>query len=253
MPLIDADLLILAEHQELFSEAGILTLISSLPVVQICRDKRLTAQFFTEHDIPTVRTLALDDLAPGRATYPLFIKPAVGSGSIKSFKINNAEELAFFLRYVPVPIVQEYARGQEYTVDVLMDLNGRVLNAVPRRRLEVRAGEISKGVTVKDWRIIEAVVSLLEKLGAIGPVTVQCFVSDEGIQFTEINPRVGGGLPLSIAAGADYPTQIVRMTLGESVEPCIGNFIDDFYMFRYEEAVYVPGEAVYRVPVRCSV
>jgi carbamoyl-phosphate synthase large subunit len=178
----------------------------------------------------------------------LFIKPSNGSGSIKSFKVSNKNELIFFLQYVPSPIVQELAKGHEYTIDALSDLNGNVINAVPRRRIEVRAGEISKGVTIKDWRIIEATVNLLRHLGAIGPTTVQCFFDGDQIQFTEINPRVGGGIPLTIAAGANYPAQIIRMALGESVQPCIGEFVDDFYMFRYEEAIYLPGEDVRSVP-----
>ena len=244
LPLIDVDLLVLAEHRERFLEIGTLAMISSLPVVQICRDKERTSRFFDERDIPTVRNLSIEDVRNGGVPYPVFIKPANGSGSQHAYKSHNREELDFFVRYVPQPMLQEFALGQEYTVDVLCDLDGRVINAVPRRRLEVRAGEISKGVTCNDRRIIDATVELATKLGGVGPLTVQCFAGEEAdsaIHFTEINPRVGGGLPLSIAAGANYPKQIIRMALGQPIEPCVGEFADEFYMFRYEEGVYVPG------------
>jgi carbamoyl-phosphate synthase large subunit len=253
IPLIDIDLLVLAKYRSVFTESGILPLVSCLPVVRICRDKRATAQFFSEYSIPTVQSFSLDSLESNYMRYPLFIKPASGSGSIKAFKILNRDELSFFLKYVPDPIVQEYACGQEYTIDALSDLDGHVINAVPRKRLEVRAGEISKGKTERNWRIIDATVHLLQHLGTIGPTTVQCFVDGNRLQFTEVNPRVGGGLPLTIAAGADYPAQILRMALGEPLEPCIGCFEDDFYMFRYEEAVYVPGEVVRSVPERHTI
>lgn len=251
LPLIDVDLLVLAKHRERFREVGTLAMVSSLPVVQICRDKETTSRFFEERDIPTVSNLSIEDVRNGDVPYPVFIKPANGSGSQHAYKIRDREELDFFARYVPQPMLQEFAVGQEYTVDVLCDLNGRVINAVPRRRLEVRAGEISKGVTCKDWRIIDATVDLATKLGGIGPLTVQCFAGEDGdskIRFTEINPRVGGGLPLSIAAGANYPKQIIRMALGQPIEPCIGDFADEFYMFRYEEGVYVPGASLADIP-----
>ena len=251
LPLIDVDLLTLAEHRERFREAGTVALVSSLPVVSICRDKESTSRFFADNDIPTVRNLSIEDVRRGDVPYPVFIKPANGSGSKHAYKVQNREELDFFLRYVPRPMLQEFATGQEYTVDVLCDLAGRVINAVPRRRLEVRAGEISKGVTCKDWRIIRATVDLANKLGGVGPLTVQCFVSDDAdasVRFTEINPRVGGGLPLSVAAGANYPKQIIRMALGQSIAPCVGDFADEFYMFRYEEGVYVPGASLQDIP-----
>ena len=92
---------------------------------------------------------------------------------------------------------------------------------------------------------------LAMKLGGVGPLTVPCFVgeqADSAIHFTEINPRVGGGLLLSIAAGANYPKQIIRMALGQPIEPCVGDFADEFYMFRYEEGVYVPGANLADIP-----
>lgn len=253
LPLIDVDLLVLSEHREKFHESGTLAMISPLPVVSICRDKETTSRFFEDNGIPTVRNLSVEDVRRGDVPYPVFIKPLNGSGSQHAYKVHNLEELNFFLRYVPRPMLQEFAIGQEYTVDVLCDLDSRVINAVPRRRLEVRAGEISKGVTCKDWRIIRATVDLATKLGGVGPLTMQCFVNDDvetGVRFTEINPRVGGGLPLSIAAGANYPEQIIRLALGQSVAPCIGDFADDFYMFRYEEGVYVPGATLQDISQR---
>jgi len=247
MPLIDVDLLVLAEHKQQFAEHDILVMVSDPHVVRTCRNKWSTYRFFVDNGIPTVRTFSLEQLSGTDLRYPLFIKPISGSGSANAFKVNNAEELAFFARYVPNPIIQEFAAGDEYTLDALVDLSGNVINVVPRQRLEVRAGEISKGVTRKNWAIIEEAVRLLEKLGAIGPVCIQCFWDGQEVKFTEVNPRVGGGIPLSIAAGADYPYQIIKMALGEPVAPCIGKFQDGLYMFRYEEAVFVPERQVFDV------
>lgn len=247
IPLIDLDLIILAEHKRHFAESGTLVMVSDPQVVRTCRNKWSTYRFFTDNGIPTVQTFTFDQLDARELKYPMFIKPVSGSGSINTYKINNDEELAFFGRYVPSPIIQEFAEGNEYTLDALVDLAGNVINIVPRQRIEVRAGEISKGVTSKNWVIIEEAVRLLEKLGAVGPVTIQCFWDGQQVKFTEINPRLGGGIPLSIAAGADYPSQIIKFALGESVMPCIGGFQDGLYMFRYEEAVFAVEEQVFKI------
>ncbi len=213
-------------------------MVSDPQVVRTCRNKWNTYRFFNDNGIPTVETFTIDQLDGKELKYPLFLKPISGSGSINTYRVNNAEELAFFVRNVPSPIIQEFAQGKEYTLDALVDLAGNIINIVPRQRIEVRAGEISKGVTSKNWVIIKEAVRLLENLGAVGPVTIQCFWDGQAVKFTEINPRLGGGIPLSIAAGADYPYQIIKFALGEYVAPCIGEFQDGLYMFRYEEAVF---------------
>ena len=46
--------------------------------------------------------------------------------------------------------------GQEYTLDILTDFAGRVRCVVPRLRIETRAGEVSKGMTVKNQTLIAA-------------------------------------------------------------------------------------------------
>jgi len=121
----------------------------------------------------------------------------------------------------------------------LADFNGKVLNVVPRERIKVRAGEINKGRTVKDEKLIEYAKNITEKLGAIGVITIQCFVKDDEIKFTEINPRIGGGYPLSFAAGANYPESLIRMILGEKVAPRLGEFEGNLIMLRWEDAVFI--------------
>ena len=127
--------------------------------------------------------------------------------SIGVTKINSPEELYFFSNYIKDSILQEYVSGQEYTIDVLVDFDGNVRSIVPRLRLETRSGEVSKGITVKNLRIMQAAQKIAENLpGAVGCLTIQCFLlNDNSLKFIEINPRFGGGFPLSIQAGADFP------------------------------------------------
>ena len=240
IPTIDTELLILSQNKEIFEKKGIRIAISDTKVIEICSNKLKTFQFFKENNIPTVETFSycqVDKIE--KLNYPLFIKPSSGSASINTYKINNRKELDFFIDYINNPVIQEYAEGREFTLDVLTDLEGQVINVVPRERIEVRAGEINKGRTVKDERLIEYGKNIVEKLGGIGPITIQCFKKGSEIKFTEINPRIGGGYPLSFAAGANYPELLIRMVLGEKVAPRLGEFEENLIMLRWEDAVFI--------------
>src|SRR5207249_141203 len=94
--------------------------------------------------------------------------------------------------------------------------DGSVACVVPRRRLETRAGEISKGYTVRDAEIEAWGRRVCGRLpDAAGPITLQCFRRRDGhLAFIEINPRFGGGFPLSLHAGADYPRWLLEWALG---------------------------------------
>ena len=139
-------------------------------------------------------------------------------------------------------VTRKDSEGQEFTMDILADFDGKVINVVPRERIEVRAGEINKGRTVKEERLIEYGKVIVEKLGGIGPITIQCFIKGNEIKFIEINPRIGGGYPLSFVAGANYPELLIRMVLGEKIVPRLGEFEENLIMLRWEDAVFIKEE-----------
>ncbi|KGX86365.1 ATP-grasp domain-containing protein [Pontibacillus litoralis] len=238
IPLIDTELLVLARHKDEFRDIGVEIIVSDEGVINICNDKITTYKYFRENNFPTPKVLDFD-FTLENAEFPLFVKPANGHGSINTFKVNNLNELEFFKKYVKNPIIQEFINGTEYTLDIFADLKGRVLSVVPRIRLETRAGETNKGKTVKSEKLIKVGKDVVEKLGAIGPVTLQCFVNEKGVYIIEINPRFGGGVPLGIASGADYPKMLIKLLLNEQVLPILNEFKEDMYMLRYEDAIFI--------------
>jgi carbamoyl-phosphate synthase large subunit len=147
---------------------------------------------------------------------------------------------------VPDAIVQENIEGEEFTLDVFVDFKGSVRCIVPRKRIETRAGEVSKGMTVKHPEIMAGGTKVVEKLpGAIGCVTVQCFLTAAGeVIFIEINPRFGGGFPLSIKAGADFPRWIVELMLGMEPDISLDNWQDGVVMLRYDDEIIVSKEMI---------
>jgi carbamoyl-phosphate synthase large subunit len=239
VPLIDTELHLLAPHQQQFAEIGVQLLLSSPATNEICFDKRNTANFFHKIGVKTPKIYSKNEYH--NLTYPAILKPANGSCSVGLHKLNNQHELEFFSQYVNDAIIQELIVGEEYTIDVLADLQGKVISAVPRLRLETRAGEISKGITVKNPSLIAAAKHVVGSLpGAVGCITVQCFLQANGeIIFIEINPRFGGGYPLSYQAGADFPTWIMQLAQGKTLNVDIDEWQDGVVMLRYDDAIFV--------------
>lgn len=237
IPLLENEFLLLDEHRDRFKDIGTFLMLSDKRVLSICSDKWQTYRFLLEKNIKTPESfLKKEDCTD---SFPLFIKPRNGMGSKHSYKIINTKELDFYFDVIDNPILQKFIEGTEYTIDCVCDLRGKPISVVPRERIEVRAGEVSKSKTVKDFDIINATIELCNKLKAIGPITIQCIRDSKGnIKFTEINPRFGGGVPLSMEAGVDYGRILKEIALGNEVKPIIGQF-REITMLRYDEAVFI--------------
>ena len=249
VPTVDLDLKILAENKPKFAAMGCLVLVSNPQVVDICQDKRKTYRFLVKNNFDTpittsVRTAALRNCTgPRLAKGPYFLKPRDGYASRGNAVAKNHKEMLFYAKRIPNCIVQEFVKGVEYTCDVYVDFNMKVGCVVPRRRIEVRAGEVSKGQVVKNADIMNEAVKLVEKLGAgPGVVTLQLFLTDEGkMKFIEVNPRFGGGAPLSIKAGADFPKWILQELLKRKTSIRFDGFKDNLIMLRYDSEVWLEG------------
>ena len=147
----------------------------------------------------------------------------------------------FYAKKIPNPICQELVKGTEYTCDVYVDFGMKARCVVPRKRIEVRAGEVSKGQVIKNASIMSEATNLVEKLGAgPGVITLQLFLTgDDKVKFIEINPRFGGGVPLSIKAGADFPKWILQDLIGKKPNIRPGNLKDGLIMLRYDSEVWL--------------
>lgn len=245
VPTIDLDLRLLAEHKPKFKEAGCRVLVSDPDVIDTCQDKRRTFGFLKKNGLGSpatmsVRTALAADLR-GELKWPCFLKPWDGYASLGVTVVQDRRELRFFARKIPNAICQEFVEGTEYTCDVYIDFDRRVRCVVPRRRIEVRAGEVSKSRVVKNPQIMDQARRMVELLGAgPGVVTLQLFVTDRGgIKFTEVNPRFGGGAPLSIRAGADFSRWILQELTGQRPQIEFDGFLDGLMMLRYDAEVWL--------------
>jgi carbamoyl-phosphate synthase large subunit len=243
IPLIDPDLPVLACHLPIIERAGTKVLVSNEATIEVCRDKEKTFQFLHQRAIPTPKVFTLEEAR--RKKFPLFIKRKNGSASVDAYKVNSARELEFFAQYVPDALIQEFVSGEEYTVDVFSDWSGKALLAVPRKRLKVRAGEVAVGRIERDIKVEALAKGVARKLQTIGPVNIQIIRTRKSAYVTEINPRFGGGCPLSIAAGAPFPQWTILMAMKRRFSSRLVRIQGGLTMMRFDDSLfYTTGQLV---------
>jgi len=236
IPTIDTELLVLSNARERFLEIGTNVIVSNVSLISQCRDKRQTVALFEQLAVSQPEILDKHNLK-----FPCFVKPYDGSCSIGAMALNSKEELTTELLNDPKNMFMELIPKSysEYTVDVYFDKSGKLKCLVPRKRLEVRGGEVSKGITKKNFvydYLLERLTGLKDALGCI---TVQVFVNEEtkSVKGLEINPRFGGGYPLTDAANGTYACWLVQeYILKEEVE-FYDNWESELLMLRYDAKV----------------
>lgn len=242
IPTIDTELLELAQNRDHFYSHGVKLVISNETLVSACRDKRQTSTLFTDIGIDTPRIYDRSAL-----NYPCFVKPYDGSRSVGAMFLPDAESVTSAILDDPKMMFMEFidCAHQEYTVDAYYDRHGTLKCLVPRERLEVRDGEVNKGVTRKNYVYHYLAEKLSKVQGARGCLTIQLFAKAEGPRYAalEINPRFGGGFPLTYAAGGNYPGWLIDEYLLGKETQAFDEWEADLLMLRYDAKILVHGQA----------
>ena len=232
VPLTDLDQEIVSAARDLLAPALVLA-----PSPEVCRtmgDKFLAHAFFEEHGIDSPRTWLPEDV-PADVRFPVLVKVRQGFGSRHIYRADDREQLEFHLHHPPVDsMVQEACLGEEFSIDVFCDVDGRCLNAIPRSMIQSKGGESIKGESLRDAELIEHGARVAEAIGIVGPANVQCFREPDGsLPVTDVNPRFGGAFPLPLAAGSRYPELALALACGERPEPRLGHFRAGIVMTRF--------------------
>ncbi|QWX84791.1 ATP-grasp domain-containing protein [Cellulophaga sp. HaHaR_3_176] len=242
VPTIDTELMLLAKNEKLLLEYGIKTVISSENFISKCRDKNHIHNFFNEHNIEIAKQYSKTDYK-----LPIFIKPVDGSRSVDTYTILKESDFIkyhfendklMFLEYL------DHSEHEEFTCDLYYDKNSQLKCAVPRKRIEIRDGEVNKGKTENNSLVpyIKERLSFIE--GAKGCLTAQFFKhkTTGRIVGIEINPRFGGGYPLSYLSGANYSKWIIEEYLfDKNIDEMFDCWEDNLLMLRYDNEILVHG------------
>ena len=226
----------------IFEANNIHVVISSESFIHKCRDKRIIHDFFESKGVARAKEYTKDNFS-----LPLYIKPLDGSRSVDNYIIKSKSELReyhfendklMFLEYL------DHNEYEEFTCDLYYDKKNALKCVVPRKRIEVRDGEVNKGLTLKNELIpyIKKHLSIIE--GARGCLTAQFFMhkKNNSIYGIEINPRFGGGFPLSYLAGANFPKWLIQEYIfEEEVEENFNSWEGNLLMIRYDDEILVHG------------
>lgn len=236
----DLELPILADNKARFESMGIKLIVSSPEVIDICFDKYKTAQWVESIGLNAPKTYvrladAKDALARGEISFPLFMKPRWGSGSIGLESIEDIEELDIYYHLLLKKIkktilatasvgdeyimIQEKLTGSEFGLDVMNDLNGNHVAVSVKQKLAMRAGETDKAITCDLPIVREMGQKIGENLKHIGNLDVDIMQRANGDYCVlELNPRFGGGYPFSYEAGVNMPKAIIDWVKGQAVD-----------------------------------
>jgi carbamoyl-phosphate synthase large subunit len=233
MPSSGYDIYHYSKNKRKLLNLGALPVVSDENTMEICRDKMKTYRHLSKKfDLP-VTTLNSKEISG----FPLIAKPRYGKGSKGITKIENALDLKYSLSKQDELIFQEYLPGTEYTIDVLSDLDGDPIIAVPRIRVQTKAGISTVGKIVADEKISETCKSIAKYLKIKGPCCIQMKESNDGtLKLVEVNPRLGGGTIFTTLAGANFPAMILDMVRGKRIRI---PKISEITVVRYFEEIVV--------------
>jgi carbamoyl-phosphate synthase large subunit len=239
VPTIDTELLILSKNKDDFESSNIFILSPDFDFVSMCRDKRLTQSYFTSLGINVAK-----EFDKSNFNYPVFVKPKDGSSSQHLYIAHNADELPPFVLKHDRFMLLEYLNPKEhteFTCDLYYSKIGKLSCVVPRKRIETRGGEVSKGLTQKNFLVDFIFDRFAQIAGARGCVTMQFFVhnSSNKVYGIEINPRFGGGYPLSYLAGANFPGWIINEYLLSSTVERFNDWENNLLMLRFDDEILI--------------
>ena len=229
----DPDIDVLSKHLDEFRAIDVQPIIPSAEVSDLCFDKYRTFQFLQEQGFDTAITFldvagAQQALKTKALQFPVIVKPRYGFASRNVFVAHNMHEMEVFFSYAAEEmIIQGMLGGRACDFDLFVDSAGQVISVVPWCKIASRAGEVDKAITSGDRRLVDLGVRLGEvmgKLGHIGPLDADLFVQEDKVYILEMNPRFGGGYPMSHLAGADFPGLIVKMLRGERLIPQLDDY-----------------------------
>ncbi len=241
--LFDIDLPYLAKSKAIFEQHGITVVVSSENVIDIANDKWKTYIFLKENNINTPSTFidfnkAVNALENGSLSYPIYVKPRFGMGSIGVYRADNEEEMVFFYKYVKKQISQSYLKklssanlnemvllqenisGKEYGIDIFNNLNGNHLISVAKEKFAMRSGETDASIVVDIPDLNDLSMKISKLLKHIGNLDIDVLYDGNNYYILEINARFGGGFPFSYLAGADFPKILIQMVKNEQVDSC---------------------------------
>jgi len=241
---IDPEIALLAKHREAFIAKGILPLCPAYWTAQLCFNKYEMYKYMRSKGVRSVLTYdSLDTfregLEKGEVSFPVFMKPISGSGSVGIGKAENWEEVETKFRDGKHKyIIQELMTGGDCDADVYVDcISHKPVAVFGKKKIESRIGGAIKTISYKDKKLFDFIEQVCSVLELNGPCDMDLFIKDGEYYLSEINPRFGGAYLHAYGAGVDFIRLIINNMRGIENPSIIGEYDDDVMMMMYDEVV----------------
>lgn len=242
--LIDPEIELLAKHREELVEDGILPLCPADWTAHLCFDKYEMFRHLRTKGVRTVLTYNSlesfkEGLASGEISFPVFMKPISGSGSVGIGRCDTMQEVEEKwndgkFRY----IIQELMTGGDCDADVYVDcISHKPVAIFSKKKIESRIGGASKTISYKDPKLFEFVEQVCSVLELNGPCDMDFFIKDGEYYLSEINPRFGGAYLHAYGAGVDFIKLILHNMDGKENQSIVGQYDEDIIMLMYDDVV----------------
>jgi carbamoyl-phosphate synthase large subunit len=241
IPLIDYEFRTFSEQATKFLAAGTRVAISSPPVIKVCGNKEELGKWLKSAGFQAPAVFQKDEILSKQIQFPLFVKPKTeGRGSLGAQRVDSIQELEVVCKKLNDPLIVEFIEGEEYTIDTISDFSGHFIAAMPRLRIETKAGVSVKGKTVHSPEMVSLAKKITEGLPILGASNIQCFRRrDSSLIVSEVNPRFSAALSLSIAAGLNSPLLLAQLAMGKAVRPETLALKHNVEMVRHWEEVFI--------------
>lgn len=242
--LIDPEIELLAKHRDDFVKKGILPLCPAAWTAHLCFDKYEMFKHLKAKGVRTVLTYnSLEDLRvgleKGEISFPIFMKPISGSGSVGIGKVYNWEEAEEkFNDGKFTYIIQELMTGGDCDADVYVDcISHKPVAIFSKKKIESRIGGASKTISFKDPKLFAFVEEVCSVLELNGPCDMDFFIKDGEYYLSEINPRFGGAYLHAYGAGVDFIKLILNNIHNIENQSIVGQYDEEIIMMMYDDVV----------------
>lgn len=243
MTFIDPEIEILACNRDKFAALDVEVLAPYEKTAKLCFDKYLMYQHLFESGISTVMTWGtLEDFDKAfkaeKISFPVFVKPRTGSGSVGAQKVYNYESLVESMQEDPSLIIQEFMDCLDLDADVYIDtITHEAVSAFLKKKIETRIGGASKTISFKDEKLFDFISQIVKTLKFNGPVDMDFFYRDGKYYLSEINPRFGGAYLHAYGTGVDFIKLIENNLNGIANKPNLGDYEEGVVMMMYDSVV----------------
>ncbi|MBZ0266183.1 ATP-grasp domain-containing protein [bacterium] len=226
IPTLDSELSIYQKLSPRIREAGIKMYLPSEEMVK-ARQKANLVAFCEKHDIPTPKTIAINN--PGKLDdaldemgFPLYVKGVFYDAKLCRTKDDALKAFDGFRKQWGLPVlVQESLSGEEFDICAVAH-DGELLGALPIRKVRLTdKGKAWAAISLKNKELEMLTSKILNGLKWTGPCELEIMQDSKTkkLYLLEINPRFPAWIYLGTGANQNLPKLVLDLALGKDVSP----------------------------------